>query len=181
MHAPDTRYNVIMSKRRQPNGPSIRRIAPPPELTDDNLIALAGKDFRPTDAMLAYARVYVAAKPGTSVNRMCQEAGVSASTCSKWRRRNPHFMDWIRRVCDWRSSLQVPMIWEVVRRKALEGTVAACRMFLDRFDPDWKAQAKGMSTVRAAEQVMLEVDVPEDLEPQDVGTIEGGPAWGGGG
>ena len=117
--------------------------------------------FKPTAKMLAMLQAYMLLEPRevpTNV-ALAMAAGVHRCTVWEWQQ-NPTFREWwIGEVRKYTSS-RVERIWGSMYQAAVGGDVSAAKLYIERFDPDYKP-------VKKTEQEVTHV-LPE-LESMDGG------------
>lgn len=72
---------------------------------------------------------------------MAEAVGVSTTTVGNWFH-DPDFCEWFEKETNRHVSLQLTLVWQAVYDKAIGGYVPAAKLFVERFDKDYKPVVK---------------------------------------
>ncbi len=87
--------------------------------------------------------VWLKAGPGERLTRqsMAEAIGASPTTVGNWFH-DPDFCEWFEKETNRHVSLQLTLVWQAMYDKAVGGNVPAAKLFVERFDKDYKPVVK---------------------------------------
>lgn len=116
--------------------------------------------FNPTVKQLKLLELYLSPNCPESHGEQAKKVGATYNTIRKWFR-NTIFTDWFYATVAAGMSNRMPHVWDAIYRTAMNGNVAAQKLFLERFDPNYIPQMKAEFTMKDNAEVVIDVQDAE--------------------
>lgn len=115
----------------------------------------------PTVAMRRYLRARLNPEVPATGSALGRAAGVSRTTIWRWHQ-DPEFCEWLRGEELTATHDELHAVHRRLHEKAVDGDVAAARLFLERFDPELRASRSGASSASVTRE-LTESDLIEAI------------------
>ena len=139
---------VDKPERRKPGPPRSRSLLAAPHLwdataemrrlTDEDIVKCAPVGFELTPMMIEFVRAHAEGGAETSLASICKSIGLPEGTAKGWLKRLQPLSQTIETAALKYCGKQCVLVWRAVLAKATRGDLAAAKMFLLRFDLEFR-------------------------------------------
>jgi len=104
--------------------------------------------WRPTAKQRLYLDTLVSAPPGSPLNKyaISKQAHISYVSVVNWHK-DERFLNWLDLQRTRLAEEKLEAVWKAMYDKAVEGNVPAAKLFVERFDKDYKPIVKNETDV----------------------------------
>jgi len=92
--------------------------------------------FEPTPEMKGFIEAYINAPLNEKKSKICENLGVARSTVWRWEK-NPQYIKWRDKILEENFASMLTETHRTVLNKCLRGDMVACKMYWQRFDPNF--------------------------------------------